>query len=148
MRERDRSRRDGLGDGPVVVSAAERVSHGRELTARSAPAKRAERSHVHGSDNWQNSERTCRLQGETHKLCVGVRRPAGSMSRNTTFLALALLTYATHVHARGRCTPETRCRNSPDGGLSESSEFLPPENATAAQLQTFLAGMQYAVKPG
>ena len=67
------------------------------------------------------------------------------MSRNTTFLALALLTYATHVHARGRCTPETRCRNSPDGGLSESSEFLPPENATAAQLQTFLAGMQYAV---
>jgi hypothetical protein len=51
------------------------------------------------------------------------------------------------VAARGRCHPETRCTNSPDGGISDDSEFLPPENGTALELQWYYDGLAY-VLPG
>ena len=51
------------------------------------------------------------------------------------------------VNARGRCSPETRCSNSPDLGLSETSSFFPPPNASNFDLSIYNEGMQFAV-PG
>jgi len=51
------------------------------------------------------------------------------------------------VHGRGKCTPETRCTNSPDEGLSSTSEFLPPTGASPSELAAYKAGMNYSI-PG
>ena len=51
------------------------------------------------------------------------------------------------VHGRGKCSPETRCTNSPDEGLSSTSEFLPPTGASPLELAAYKAGMNYSI-PG
>ena len=54
------------------------------------------------------------------------------------------------ARGRGKCSPETRCTNSPDEGLSSTSEFLPPTGASpccALELAAYKAGMNYSI-PG
>ena len=50
--------------------------------------------------------------------------------------------------ARGRCIPETRCSNSPDEGLTDKSIFMPPKDASSADLQLYWEPMQDGAIPG
>ena len=60
-------------------------------------------------------------------------------------MRLGLLLLVPGAYGRGKCNPETRCLNSPDEGLSESSRF-PPPNVSSAQLAIYEAGMEFAIK--
>lgn len=52
------------------------------------------------------------------------------------------------VSARGRCRPETRCINSPDEGLSDSSEFTTPVNVSTSEMNIWIAQMAEYSTPG
>ena len=50
--------------------------------------------------------------------------------------------------AARKCEPETRCINSPDLGITSTSTFFAPKNATSEQLKIFQSGMEHARPDG
>ena len=66
--------------------------------------------------------------------------------RLTVLLFLLQLAQSRAAAGHDSCSPERRCTNSPQQGLSESSEFLVEEGWSAQEVAWFHAGMQYAIE--
>jgi hypothetical protein len=75
------------------------------------------------------------------------------MRTSTAFVSVALLVAPVSARRGQKCRPESRCVNSPDNGLHQSSQFLPLDNLTHGLTVTsgdrfvYQDGMRYA-KPG
>ena len=79
----------------------------------------------------------------TPTLASFVRAPPmlASMARAPPMVLIFGLLLVNEVCARGKCSPETRCLNSPDFGVSDSSTFFAPVGAHPSDISTYNLGM-------